>query len=92
MLSQEVAFAHCVLFSAATVLTRLVSIAPGGIGVREALVAAVATTLGFDPVISMVVAGLDRLLETFITVVLGVIYSYILSKYLSNDLLVDKEE
>ena len=37
--SQNVSYTECLLFSSATVLTRLVSFAPGGLGVRESIIA-----------------------------------------------------
>jgi len=80
MLSQDVSFSECILFAAATVLTRLVSFAPGGLGVREGIVAGVASLLGFDPGISAVAVGIDRLVATSVIIVLGTIYTYILSK------------
>lgn len=79
-LSQEVTYAQCLLFSAATVLTRLVSIMPGGLGVREGIVAGVAAILGFDAGVSVVAVGLDRLVATSVIIVVGTTYSYILGK------------
>jgi uncharacterized membrane protein YbhN (UPF0104 family) len=79
-LSQEVTYAQCLLFSAATILTRLVSIAPGGIGVREGIVAGLASILGFEAGVSAVAVGLDRLVATSLIIVLGTVYSYILTK------------
>ncbi|MBN1665476.1 MAG: flippase-like domain-containing protein [Anaerolineales bacterium] len=79
-LSQEVTLAQCLLFSAATVLTQLVSIAPGGLGVREGLVAGMAVLLGFDPGVSAVAAGLDRLISTAVILLLGGLATYQLSK------------
>jgi uncharacterized protein (TIRG00374 family) len=77
-LSQDVSLSHCLLFSSATVLTRLVSIAPGGLGVREAIVAGVASSIGFDAGVGAVSVGLDRLIETSVIVLLGVVYTYVL--------------
>jgi uncharacterized protein (TIRG00374 family) len=78
-LSQDVTYAQCLLFSSATVLTRLVTIMPGGLGVREGIVAGVASVLGFDAGISAVAVGLDRLVATAVIVALGTVYTYILS-------------
>jgi uncharacterized membrane protein YbhN (UPF0104 family) len=78
-LSQDVTYTQCLLFSSATVLTRLVNIAPGGLGVREGIVAGMATLLGFEPGVSAVAVGLDRLIATSVIVVLGTIYTYVLS-------------
>ncbi len=79
-LSQNVSYTECLLFSSATVLTRLISIAPGGLGVREGIVAGLASVLGFDPGISAVAVGLDRLVATTVILVLGTFYTYHLSK------------
>jgi uncharacterized membrane protein YbhN (UPF0104 family) len=79
-LSQDVTYAQCLLFSSATVLTRLVNIAPGGLGVREGIVAGVASLLGFEAGISAVAVGIDRLVATSVIIVLGTIYTYVLSK------------
>ena len=78
--SQNVSYTECLLFSSATVLTRLISFAPGGLGVRECIIAGLASVLGFDPGISAVAVGLDRLVATSIILVLGSISSYYLSK------------
>ena len=78
-LSQDVTYAQCLLFAAATILTRLVSIAPGGLGVREGIVAGVASLLGFEAGVSAVAVGLDRLVATSVIIVLGTIYTYLLS-------------
>jgi uncharacterized membrane protein YbhN (UPF0104 family) len=79
-LSQDVTYAQCLLFSSATVLTRLVNIAPGGLGVREGIVAGVASLLGFEAGVSAVAVGIDRLVATSVVIVLGTIYTYVLSK------------
>ena len=80
ILSQDVTLSQCLLFSAATVLTRLISIAPGGLGVREGIVAALAVLLGFDAGVSLVAVGLDRLVATTIVIMVGTGYSYILGR------------
>lgn len=80
MLSQPVTFLQCVLFSSATVLTQLVSIAPGGLGVREGIVAGLASVLGFDPGVSAVAVGLDRLVATAVIILLGSFYTYVFGR------------
>ena len=84
LLSQNVTLAQCVLFSAATILTNLVSITPGGLGVREVIVAAVATVLGFDADISILAVGIDRLVATLVIIILGTIYTYVLTNQAMN--------
>lgn len=85
MLSQPVSFSDCLLFAAATVLSRLVSIAPGGLGVREGIVGAMAAALGFDVGVSVVAVGLERLVSTLVVLVIGIVYSYTLSRNLARE-------
>lgn len=80
MLSQPVTFANTLLFAAASILTQLVSATPGGLGVREGIVAAVAYVLGFDAGVSAVAVGLDRLIATALTLALGSLASYHLAR------------
>ena len=84
MLSQNVTFGEVMLFSTASILTQLVSIAPGGLGVREAIVGAVASALGFDTGASVVAVGLDRLVSTFTILLIGGISIVILGKQISD--------
>ncbi len=78
--SQDITMPECLLFASATILTRLVSIAPGGLGVREGIVAGIASMLGFAPGISALAVGLDRLVATITIAILGTIFTYLLSK------------
>ncbi|MEA3375495.1 MAG: lysylphosphatidylglycerol synthase transmembrane domain-containing protein [Chloroflexota bacterium] len=91
-LSQDATYAQCLLFSSATVLTRLVSIAPGGLGVREGIVAGLASVLGFEAGVSAVAVGLDRLVATAVIIALGTVYSYVLGKKVAEPGAVDGEE
>ncbi len=84
MLSQSVGLYQTLLFASASILTQLVSIAPGGLGVREAIVAAVASALGFDPAISVVAIGLDRLVMTVMIVLTGWISTVILGRDIAD--------
>ncbi len=86
MLSQNVTVGQTLLFASASILTQLVSIAPGGLGVREVVVASVATALGFDAGISVVAVGLDRLVMTIMIVLTGWISTTILGKQISEAL------
>jgi uncharacterized membrane protein YbhN (UPF0104 family) len=79
-LSQDVTLAQCVLFSSANILTTLVTITPGGLGVREGIVAGVASLLGFEASVSVVAVGIDRLVSTLVIIALGAVYTYVLSK------------
>jgi len=83
MLSQNISIGQTLLFASASILTQLVSIAPGGLGVREAIVAAVASVLGFDAGVSVVAVGLDRLVVTIMIVLTGWISMVILGKQIS---------
>jgi len=84
MLSQNVSMSDVALFSSAAVLTQLVSIAPGGLGVTESIVAAVASALGFDMGVSVVAVGLDRLVSTIAILIVGGIDTVILGKQLAD--------
>ncbi len=84
MVSQEVFFGQCILFASATVISRLVSIAPGGIGVREGIVAGLAALLGFDAGPIVFAVGIDRLIATSIVILVGTVYTYILSRNMSE--------
>jgi uncharacterized protein (TIRG00374 family) len=87
MVSQNVSLGQTLLFASATVLTQLVSIAPGGLGVREAIVAAVASIIGFDPVVSVVAVSLDRLVMTTIIVITGWVSSIYLGKEIQAEVI-----
>lgn len=80
MLSQKVDLSETILFSSATVLSQLISIAPGDLGIREAIVGTIASILGFDMGVSVVAVGLDRLISTFAILLLGGISTVILGK------------
>jgi len=83
MLSQNVTVSQTLLFASASILTQLVSIAPGGLGVRETIVASVATVLGFDSATSVVAVGLDRLVITVMIVLYGWVSAVILGRQIS---------
>jgi uncharacterized membrane protein YbhN (UPF0104 family) len=84
MLSQDISLGQTLLFASASILTQLVSIAPGGLGVREAIVASVATVLGFDTGVSIVAVSLDRLVVTVMIVLTGWVSTLILGKQISD--------
>ena len=85
MVSQDVTISQVILFASASVLTQLVSFAPGGLGVREAIVTGIASALGFDAGVSVVAVGLDRLVSTIMVVLLGWISTIILGKDISGE-------
>lgn len=82
MLSQDVGIGDVTLFSSAAVLTQLVSIAPGGLGITEAIVGTVASALGFDMGVSVVAVSLDRLVSTAVVLIVGGISTFILGNKL----------
>ncbi len=84
MLSQNVTISQVLLFSCATILTNLVSFAPGGLGVREAIVGGIASALGFDTGTSVVAIGLDRLISTIMIMLVGWISTAVLGREISN--------
>ncbi len=59
--SQDIGFAPCVVFAAGAMLTRLVSITPGALGVREAIVGGLSAALGFPFGLAVIVTVMDRL-------------------------------
>lgn len=83
MLSQSITIEQAVLFSCASILTQVISFAPGGLGVREAIVGGMASALGFDISVSIVAVGLDRLVTFIPIVITGWISTVILGRDLS---------
>ncbi|MGE4609319.1 MAG: lysylphosphatidylglycerol synthase domain-containing protein [Myxococcota bacterium] len=75
----QVGFAACVIFSAATVITRLVAITPGGLGVREFLVGGLAVLTGFELRDAVIASTLTSLVELGVIFVLGGAFTYRLS-------------
>lgn len=84
MLSQNVKISDAILFSSISVLTQLVSIAPGGLGVTETIVGGIAFLLGFELGVSIVAVGIDRLISTSVILVVGGASTIILGKQLSD--------
>ena len=84
MLSQNVSLGQVLLMSNASILTQVVSIAPGGLGVREAIVGGVAAVLGFDMAVSVLAVGLDRLISTVVIFLVGGVSMLLLGGQLSR--------
>jgi len=82
--SLHIPFLETILFGSATILTRLVNIIPGGIGITEGIVAGLGSLLGFDPIILAVAVGLDRIIATTVVLILGLFFSYTLSREIVN--------
>ncbi len=82
LMSQEVPLSYCLLFAAAAMLTQIVSIAPGGLGVQEVLVTATAHLMGIDIGITLIAVGIDRIVATLVIVLTGLLCSVWLGKNL----------
>lgn len=80
MVSQNAAFSNCVIFSCATVITRLVNVIPAAIGIRESIVGGVASILGFDFSIAVVATGIDRIITTTIIIAAGAVATHQLGR------------
>jgi uncharacterized membrane protein YbhN (UPF0104 family) len=75
----EIGFAACVIFTAAAAVTRLVSITPGAIGVREFLIGGMAVLTGFELQDAVIASTLVRVVEMGVVFSLGAIFTYTLS-------------
>jgi hypothetical protein len=77
--SSKVGFAACVIFAAASMLTRLVSVTPGAIGVREFLVGGLAHLTGFSLRDAVIASTAVRTVEIAVIFALGGIFTRRLS-------------
>lgn len=84
MLSQPVSFSLALLMANASVLTQLVSLAPGGLGVREAIVSAVAVTFGLDVAVTVAAVSLDRLIATIMIFLVGGMSAVLLGREITD--------
>jgi uncharacterized membrane protein YbhN (UPF0104 family) len=75
----DVPFAACVLFAASAVITRLVSITPGAIGIREFLIGGLAHLTGFDLRDAVIASMLSRSVEIAVVFGLGTAFTYTLT-------------
>ncbi|MGM0504862.1 MAG: lysylphosphatidylglycerol synthase transmembrane domain-containing protein [Bacteroidota bacterium] len=75
MLSQNAGYLHCLLFCSASILTRFVTIAPSGIGAREAIVGASGYVLGFEFGMCALAVMIDRIFAIIVCLVLAFVYS-----------------
>ena len=78
-LSHNISFIQCIFLASATVLSRIINIIPGNIGIREAIIASLSSSLGFNPGISIIAVGIDRIITTIFMFLIGSIYTFILS-------------
>jgi len=79
----EVSFAACMVFSAGSVLTRLVWITPGGLGVGEFLVGGLAVLAGYELRDAVIASFALRLAEIGVGVALGGVFSSRLAQRLA---------
>lgn len=71
VLQVEVSFFSSMLINSVTVFSRLANFVPGGIGIREFLVATMAHLTGLDFQMTILVVGVDRLGEVVVNFLLG---------------------
>jgi len=71
VLEIQVSFFASMLINSVTIVSRLASFVPGGIGIREFLVATMAHLTGLDFQMTILVVGIDRLGEVIINFALG---------------------
>ena len=77
---EEVSFAACLLFSASGAITRLISVTPASIGVREFLIASIAHLLGFQFSDALIASTIDRIIDLIIIAGLVPLFGYYLKK------------
>jgi uncharacterized membrane protein YbhN (UPF0104 family) len=71
----DVGFGACVIFTAAAMLTRLVSITPGAIGIREFLIGALAYLTGFELRDAVIASTATRTIEIAVIFALGGVFT-----------------
>ena len=69
----------CVVFTAVAVLTRLVSVTPGALGLREFLIGGLAVLTGFELQDAVIAAVVTRVAEMIVIFALGGVFTYKLS-------------
>jgi uncharacterized membrane protein YbhN (UPF0104 family) len=77
--ASDVGFAACVVFTAASMLTRLFSITPGAIGIREFLIGGLAYLTGFDLRDAVIASTATRTVEVAVVFALGGLFTRRLS-------------
>ena len=80
---REVPYSACLLFSAATILTRLFSVTPGALGIREFLIGILAVLTGFEMRDAVIAATVDRIVEMIIVFILGSYNTYKISRFVT---------
>jgi len=84
--ASDVGFAPCIIFTAASMLTRLFSITPGAIGIREFLIGGLAYMTGFELRDAVIASTATRTVEVAVVFALGGLFtrrlsSQVLSSY-----------
>jgi len=77
--ASDVGFAACVIFTAASMLTRLFSITPGAIGIREFLIGGLAYLTGFELRDAVIASTATRTVEIAVVFTLGGLFTRRLS-------------
>jgi uncharacterized membrane protein YbhN (UPF0104 family) len=77
--TSDVGFAACVIFTAASMLTRLFSITPGAIGIREFLIGGLAYLTGFELRDAVIASTATRTVEVAVVFALGGLFTRRLS-------------
>jgi uncharacterized membrane protein YbhN (UPF0104 family) len=80
----DVSLAACVVFSAAAVITRLVSISPGALGLREFLIGGLAVLTGFELQDAVIASVVTRVAEMIAIFILGGVFTFTLSKRIAT--------
>jgi len=86
--ASDVGFAACVVFTAASMLTRLISITPGAIGIREFLIGGLAYMTGFELRDAVIASTATRTVEVAVVFALGGLFT----RRLSNQVISSYDE
>lgn len=78
--SQDVQYVHCLLFASVFIIASLITIVPGGLGVRESMVGGLGSVLGFDFGVGAVAVGLDRVFTILVMILIGVVLTQLLTQ------------
>jgi hypothetical protein len=78
----DISYANALLMICGVILTRLVALTPGSMGIREGMVAALAHLSGIDYELAFIATGIDRLAEILIVFGIGGVIS--LRGYFTN--------
>jgi uncharacterized membrane protein YbhN (UPF0104 family) len=80
--ASTVGFSACLVFSSAAMLTRLVAVTPGAIGIREFLIGGLAYITGFDLRDAVIASTVTRTVEIVVVFALGGAFTHRLSNQL----------